>query len=274
MDYPDVPSSKNFPGTPADKPTEVVYQEGIYVGYRYYDSFNVKPAYEFGYGLSYTTFSVSKPKLSATQFKDKITVSVDVTNTGSVAGKEVVELYLGAPAKSLDKPVKELKAFAKTSLLQPGKKQTVTFTLEPRNLASFNTQTSSWMADAGEYTIHIGTSSRNILQTAAFSMPKELLILKENKAKHTFDNANLSWKVLRDNNINVKKAILVCKGYHSRRALLTYKTAFPLDVEFYVSPVLDRRKTTKDNWFLDSEKISLVMGEVSKIGRYFEGEIG
>ncbi|ERI95088.1 hypothetical protein HMPREF1982_00486 [Clostridiales bacterium oral taxon 876 str. F0540] len=101
----------------------------------------------------------------------------------------------------------------------------------------------------------------------------EKAILKEDKAKHTFDNANLSWKVLRGNNINVKKAILACKGYHSRRALLTYKTAFPLDIEFYVSPVLDRRKTTKDNWFLDGEKISLVMGEVSKIGGYFEGEI-
>lgn len=182
MDYQDVPSARYFPGTPAEKPTEVVYQEGIYVGYRYYDSFNVKPAYEFGYGLSYTTFSVSKPKLSATQFTDKITVTVDVINTGNVPGKEVVELYLGAPSKSMDKPVKELKAFEKTNLLKPGKKQTLTFTLNARNLASFNAGNSSWIADAGEYTIHIGTSSGNIVQTATFTLSDEMVVMKENKA--------------------------------------------------------------------------------------------
>jgi uncharacterized SAM-binding protein YcdF (DUF218 family) len=101
----------------------------------------------------------------------------------------------------------------------------------------------------------------------------EQAILKENKAKHTFDNAELSWKVLRENNIDVKKAIIVCKGYHSRRALMTYQTAFPLDVEFCVCTVLDKCGIDKDNWHLADEKIGIVMGEVAKIGKYFEGEI-
>ncbi|MFT5874000.1 MAG: uncharacterized SAM-binding protein YcdF (DUF218 family) [Clostridium sp.] len=101
----------------------------------------------------------------------------------------------------------------------------------------------------------------------------EKAILKENKARNTFENAQLSWEILKKNKIQVKKAILVCKSYHSRRALLTYQTAFPLNVEFYVSTVTDRSGVTKDNWFLNTEYTSLIMGEVVKIGKYFENEI-
>lgn len=101
----------------------------------------------------------------------------------------------------------------------------------------------------------------------------EDVILKENKARHTFENAQLSWEVLKKNNIDVKKVILVCKSYHSRRALLTYQQAFPLSVEFYPSTVTDSRGVTKDNWFLNPESTSLIMGEVVKIGKYFEYEI-
>ena len=95
-------------------PAEVTYEEGIYAGYRYYNTFNVKTAYEFGYGLSYTKFSCGPVKLGSQTFDRKITASVTVTNTGNVAGKEVVELYLSAPSGKLDKPAEELKAFAKT----------------------------------------------------------------------------------------------------------------------------------------------------------------
>lgn len=99
------------------------------------------------------------------------------------------------------------------------------------------------------------------------NVPEEV-ILKENKAKHTFDNANFSWKVLQENNIEVKKVILVCKTYHARRALLTYQTAFR-NVEFIVSPIIDDKNITRDNWFLDQRKIDTVMLEVEKIGSYF-----
>ena len=163
-------------------PAEVMYEEGIYVGYRYYNTFKIKPAYEFGYGLSYTNFAYSGLTLSSTSFNGKITAKLTVTNTGNVAGKEAVQLYVSAPSKKLDKPAEELKAFGKTGLLEPGASQTLSFTLGAADLASFDVQTSSWVAEAGTYTIKIGASSANIKQTANFSLSKEMVVEKDNKA--------------------------------------------------------------------------------------------
>lgn len=169
--YEDVPSAKDFPGTPAKDPQQVVYKEGIYVGYRYYDTFHIKPAYEFGYGLSYTTFKVGPVKLASTVVKNKLIAQITVTNTGKVAGKEVVQAYVSAPAKSIAKPSQELKDFAKTRLLQPGESQTITFNIPVTSLASFHNNKNAWIADAGEYQLRIGTSSRQIKQTVAFKLP-------------------------------------------------------------------------------------------------------
>ena len=148
----------------------VEYREGIYVGYRYFDSFNVKPLYEFGYGLSYTTFGYSDIRISDNLFRNEIYVAVDVKNTGNVEGKEAVQLYLSAPKGRRDKPVKELKAFSKTRLLKPGDVQTIYFKLNPKDLASFDQTASAWIADAGIYTISIGASSANIKQSAEFTL--------------------------------------------------------------------------------------------------------
>lgn len=189
--YDDVPSAKNFPGKEFPEkasggsgfmrrvPAEVTYEEGVYVGYRYYNTFGVKPAYPFGYGLSYTTFSYSQPKLSATTFNGNLTASVTITNTGKVAGKEVVQVYIGAPGKSMDKPAKELKAFAKTNLLQPGGSQTIQFVLTPKDLASFDVTRASWVAEPGNYKLTIGASSEDNRQTASFQLPKELVVEKD-----------------------------------------------------------------------------------------------
>ena len=98
---------------------------------RYFNTNNVIPSYEFGYGISYTDFKYSTMKLSSDQFSKDISVSVDVTNTGKYAGKEVVQFYLSAPNKSIDKPSEELKAFVKTKLLQPGETQTIQVSLKP-----------------------------------------------------------------------------------------------------------------------------------------------
>ncbi len=192
--YEDEPSAKNFPGKEFPEqategmfgqkniPAEVVYEDGIYVGYRYFNTFNVKPAYEFGYGLSYTNFSYSPVKLSASTFNNKISATVTITNTGKVAGKEVVELYVSAPANKLDKPSEELKGFAKTGLIQPGKSQTIIFTLNAEDLASFDTNSSSWIAEAGKYTVKIGASSLDIKSSASFHVSKELMVEKVHKA--------------------------------------------------------------------------------------------
>jgi beta-glucosidase len=181
MQYTDVPSAKNFPGTPVDKPEQVTYQEGIYVGYRYYDTFNVKPMYEFGFGLSYTDFSMSDLKLSSAKFNGMVAVTVTVKNTGNVAGKQVVQIYLSAPAKSIDKPMQELKAFGKTRLLQPGESQTMTFSIREADLASYHTDKSEWIADAGQYTLKIGASSRDIKLTTTFKLGSKIIVEKVHK---------------------------------------------------------------------------------------------
>jgi beta-glucosidase len=180
VNYEDTPSAKNWVGTPAENPKSVSYQEGVYVGYRYFNTFNVKPSYEFGYGLSYTTFDFSKIKLSSNTFKNKLNISVTVTNTGKTTGKEVVELYLSAPATSIDKPSSELKAFGKTKTLQPGESETITLTINPKNLASFIQSKNAWIADAGTYKVSIGNSSLQIKQTANFILSKQLVVEKTN----------------------------------------------------------------------------------------------
>ena len=142
---------------------KVEYREGVFVGYRYYDTKKMDVRFPFGYGLSYTTFAYSNLKLSAAQIKDTdtLTVSVDVTNTGSMAGKEVVQLYVSDVESTVIRPVKELKGFDKVDL-QPGETKTVTFTLGKRAFAYWNTQIHDWHVESGEFRILVGKSSRDI----------------------------------------------------------------------------------------------------------------
>ncbi|UCG89352.1 MAG: glycoside hydrolase family 3 C-terminal domain-containing protein [Gemmatimonadota bacterium] len=187
MTYADVPSADNFPGTvlpsatdqPASPlfgvPSEVTYEEGIYVGYRYYSTFGVEPAYPFGYGLSYTDFAYGDLELSAAEFQDQITMTVEVSNTGDTPGREVVQLYVSAPGDVLEKPERELRAFAKTGALEPGALETVTFTLTGRDLASFDADRAAWIAEAGTYTVKIGNSAVAI-EEASFDLPQELIV--------------------------------------------------------------------------------------------------
>jgi Beta-glucosidase-related glycosidases len=192
VSYNDVPTKKDYPGkehpdsiikTIVTKGpyTEAIYEEGIYVGYRYYSTFNVKPVYEFGYGLSYTKFDFSELRLSSTRFNSKISAKVTITNTGKVAGKEVVQLYITAPEKTMDKPREELRAFEKTRLLQPGESQTITFDLKSSDLASFNVNQSAWIADAGTYTVKVGASSDDIKQEKSFTLANDLIVEKVHK---------------------------------------------------------------------------------------------
>ncbi|MCK5776524.1 MAG: glycoside hydrolase family 3 C-terminal domain-containing protein [Bacteroidales bacterium] len=178
MKYEDVPSASTFPGLPIEAPVNSFYTEGIYVGYRYYNSFDVPTAYEFGYGLSYTTFNYSDLKLSSNSFSSKMKVTITVKNTGKVAGKEVVQLYLSAPQNMIEKPVQELKGFAKTKLLKPGESQQVSFELDERSLASFWSGISAWVADKGDYEVRIGASSKDIKFKASFNLGKEIIVEK------------------------------------------------------------------------------------------------
>ncbi|MBR0047481.1 MAG: glycoside hydrolase family 3 C-terminal domain-containing protein [Bacteroidaceae bacterium] len=149
---------------------QVYYKEDIYVGYRGFDKDKVQPLFPFGFGLSYTTFAYGKP--TATVQGDNIVLSVAVTNTGKVAGKEVVQIYASAPAnKSLPKPQKELKGFGKTRLLAPGESETLTITIPRSDLASWNESTHQWQVDGGTYTLSVAASAADVRQKVNVNIP-------------------------------------------------------------------------------------------------------
>ena len=146
------------------------YAEGIWVGYRHFTTKGVEVSYPFGYGLSYSYFVYSKPVVKATA--NGFEASVTVTNQGKVAGKEVVEVYVHAPEGGLEKPERELKAFAKTKLLAPGESQTVTVKVDNYSLASFNEAKSAWEAPAGNYQVMFGANVSDIRAQAPYKMKK------------------------------------------------------------------------------------------------------
>ncbi len=140
-------------------PNDTYYKEGIYVGYRYFDTIGYVPTYPFGYGMGYTTFTVEPKELAADAAK--VSVTATVTNTGAAAGKEVVQVYYSAPAGKLDKPYQELAGYAKTKELAPGERQDVTVTFDTQSMASYCTECASYVMEAGTYYIRVGNSSRN-----------------------------------------------------------------------------------------------------------------
>jgi beta-glucosidase len=160
------------------RPSEVTYEEGIYVGYRYYNTFDVKTAYPFGYGLSYTTFKYSDLKLSSKTLNGSVTATIKITNTGDVPGREVVEVYVSAPVVSMQKPEEELRAFGKTKTLRPDESQTLSFTLTAKDLESFDSARSAWVTEGGTYKVKIGASATDIKKAAKFDVPKTIVVEK------------------------------------------------------------------------------------------------
>ncbi|WP_339797107.1 glycoside hydrolase family 3 C-terminal domain-containing protein [Paenibacillus sp. FSL R5-0744] len=154
------PSYLNFPG----EGDTVEYKEGLFVGYRYYDAKWITPLFPFGYGLSYTTFAYSDLSVSSHSLKDTDTlqVSVKVTNTGAMQGKEVVQLYVKDVLSNVVRPEKELKGFAKVDL-QPGETKQVSFTLDSRAFAYYNVKLKDWHVETGEFEVLVGASSQEIL---------------------------------------------------------------------------------------------------------------
>ncbi len=152
-----------------DRSGQVDYKEGIYVGYRGFERNKTQPQFPFGYGLSYTTFQYGQP--TAQVSGDHVNVEVTIQNTGSVAGKEVAQVYVSAPKnKQMDKPVKELKGFAKTRLLQPGESETLRISIPRSELASWNEATHQWQVDGGTYTLQVGASSADIRGKAKINL--------------------------------------------------------------------------------------------------------
>jgi beta-glucosidase len=161
----DTPAFTDYPGA-----KEVFYGEGIFVGYRYYDQRDIEPLFPFGFGLSYTTFEYSQLQAPDTiKMGEPVRVSVTIKNTGKVAGKEVVQVYVRDKASSLARPPKELKGFAKI-LLQPGESKVINLVLDQRALSFYDPYRKQWVAEPGEFEILVGSSSRDIRLKASFSL--------------------------------------------------------------------------------------------------------
>jgi beta-glucosidase len=153
--------------TPPD-PGLLRYQEGVFCGHRWYDARHIEPAFPFGHGLGYTTFEIGPPTVVAAEIGpgEDVTVDVRVTNTGDRAGSEVVQLYVGDDEAAVRRPPRELRAFAKVHL-EAGASAVVRFTLTPRELAFWDPRSSSWRAEAGQFTIWAARSSRALGAPAA-----------------------------------------------------------------------------------------------------------
>lgn len=168
------PSTEGF-----GDPNDTYYKEGIYVGYRYFDTVNETPVYPFGYGLGYTTFEVKGKSVAADE--KQVTVTASVKNTGNFAGKEVVQVYVSAPAGKLDKPYQELKGFAKTKELAPGEETEVTVTFDTASMASFSEEASAYVLEAGKYIIRVGNCSRDTHVCGIVSLDQDAVT---EKVKH------------------------------------------------------------------------------------------
>ena len=173
--YDDIPFGGEFSYLNGDLDHEY-YREGIYVGYRYFDSFHVKPRYAFGHGLSYTRFEMW---LDSIRFeKSVVHVSVTVRNIGQYAGKEVVQLYLSCPSGRQVREYQMLTAFSKTSLLEPGSEETIELTFDLADCAAFDTDSASKVLEQGSYILRLGDSSDKTSPAAVISLPKDVTVWK------------------------------------------------------------------------------------------------
>lgn len=195
--YEDIKSGENFPGEnlPDSEevmmgpismgyPSKVTYEEGIYVGYRYFNTFDVATSYPFGFGQSYTEFDYSGASLSDESFNgQQIEARVSIKNVGKFSGKEVVQVYVTAPSGGLlDKPAIELKAFDKTALIQPGESENLSMSITAKTLASYDPERSSWIVEPGTYQVKIGASSEDIREAISFEVADEVIVETVNKA--------------------------------------------------------------------------------------------
>ena len=173
--YEDYPSASVFASNDGDVDQED-YEEGIYVGYRYFDTFGLEPSYAFGYGQSYTTFDLTVEQVSADTEKNQIEVETKVTNTGDTwSGKEVVEIYFSAPDGELEKPYQELAAFGKTEELAPKESQVLKVTFPLTELSSYSEEKAAYVMEAGDYVIRVGNSSRNTKASAILRLDQTVL---------------------------------------------------------------------------------------------------
>jgi len=203
------------------------YREGIYVGYRYFDTAGKKALFPFGYGVSYTTFSISGA--AARVEGDRVTVTATVTNTGKFSGKEVVQVYVSAPEGRLDKPYQDLAGFAKTSQLDPGESGQVDITFSMKDLASYDTEAAAWILEKGNYVIRVGNSSVDTKVAALAVLEKTVTVLQVRSAGGRPDFTD--WKPEREipTVVDSTVPVLVLDGGALTGGAVTYDPEYPVD---------------------------------------------
>lgn len=254
--YRDCPTSKNFPGEFG----EVTYGEGIYVGYRYYDYKGIEPLYPFGYGLSYTNFELTDISVSGREYDNRseepLLVTVKVKNTGTMAGKEVVQLYVRDEKSTLDKPEKELKAFAKVEL-SPGEEKCVELKLVPKSFASYDVSLHEWTAEPGVYELLAGNSAANIV--------KSIRIMLTGKNPYALSMKSSIGSILAE-----PMALEVCQDVlgpafdmASFRSQATYFVGTPL--EKYLTGVIEKITDDKEKQDEIARRINEGLGKIERI---------
>lgn len=200
----------------------VRYVEGVYVGYRYFDSAYVKPLYPFGYGKSYTDFSIGKDSVS--NKKDIFTIKAKVTNTGKVKGKEVVQVYVSPSQQNKDKPYQSLVAFKKTKELKPDEEQVLTLTFKLSDVARYDEETASYILDKGTYIVRVGNSSRKTIVFCMISLEENITTEKLKNVGGESDFGDLELKVqYKDDLTDVEKIKLTKDDFTTKEVKYDYK---------------------------------------------------
>lgn len=236
------------------------YREGIYVGYRYFDTVNQPPLFPFGYGLGYTTFTIANPRV--TLENTKITVKAEVKNTGKTSGKEVIQLYVSVPSGKLDQPYQALAAFAKTSELKAGGTQEAVLAFTMEELASFDTEQCAEILEAGDYILRLGNSSRDTSVCAVVRLEEDIVVSRPEHAGGEPDFAD--WKP--EQKLRGEEEIIEQKLKENQIPLLI------LPAEAYQIPK-QRETQSKDQQLLnllntmsDSELAYLCIGDYQETG--------
>lgn len=257
--YEDFPNYATYSHNNGDV-TKEKYEEGIYVGYRYFDSFQVKPAFPFGFGLSYTEFALSDVKLET---KDsRAVLEVTVKNTGSVyAGKEVVQVYAACPQNLLPKEYKRLCGFAKTEVLKPGESQSLKICFDAKDLASFDEEQAAWILEAGQYGIFVGTSSDDI-EISGILEVRETVILE--RVQHICPLKEELTELLRPDDVMEQMEKEWKEEASERNVPVITFAPVPDQIKVYEPDELDQKAEEITEQLTDEQLIAMVIGEVSR----------
>ncbi len=256
--YGDFPNAATFSHNNGNIYTEK-YEEGIYVGYRYFDSFGVEPVFPFGYGLSYTKFTVDGGEVTTDHAS--VTVAVTVTNTGDRPGKEVAQVYASCPQEGMAKEYRRLCGFAKTPLLAPGESREMKITFPVKNLASFDETASAWTLEKGLYGIWTGNSSRNLTLTGALSVEETAEI---ESVKHICPLKEELKEIVRPG----RKAAAWEAGWHQelkeRGLNCVALKARPVTRARIPENELDEKARHLTEQLTEDQMVAMVIGEISK----------